>query len=57
MERSSSARSGGGFAGVYAAMYLDKTLARSRDVELVLISRGAGRVEVATTTKLIWSRL
>ena len=30
---------GGGFAGVYAAMYLDKTLARSRDVEVVLISR------------------
>ena len=30
---------GGGFAGVYAAMYFDKTLARSRDVEVVLISR------------------
>ncbi len=30
---------GGGFAGVYAAMYLDKTLARSRDIEVVLISR------------------
>ena len=30
---------GGGFAGLYAAMYLDKTLARSSDVEVVLISR------------------
>ena len=30
---------GGGFAGVYAAMYLDKTLARSGDAEVVLISR------------------
>ena len=27
---------GGGVAGVYAAMYLDKTLARRRDVEVVL---------------------
>ena len=30
---------GGGFAGVYAAIYLDKTLARRGDVEVVLISR------------------
>jgi len=26
---------GGGFAGVYVAMYLDKNLSRSRDVEVV----------------------
>jgi NADH dehydrogenase len=30
---------GGGFAGVYAAMYLDKTLARRGDADVVLISR------------------
>jgi NADH dehydrogenase FAD-containing subunit len=30
---------GGGFAGVYAAMYFDKSLARGRDTEVVLISR------------------
>ncbi len=30
---------GGGFAGFYAAMYLDKTLARGTDAEVVLISR------------------
>jgi NADH dehydrogenase len=30
---------GGGFAGLYAAMYFDKTLARRSDVEVVLISR------------------
>jgi NADH dehydrogenase len=30
---------GGGFAGLYAAIYLDKTLARRSDVEVVLISR------------------
>ncbi|HET7380139.1 MAG TPA: FAD-dependent oxidoreductase [Gaiellales bacterium] len=30
---------GGGFAGLYAAMYLDRTLARSREAEVVLISR------------------
>ena len=30
---------GGGFAGLYAAMYLDKKLARRPDVEATLISR------------------
>lgn len=30
---------GGGFAGLYAAMYLDKTVARRRDAKVVLISR------------------
>ena len=30
---------GGGFAGLYAARYLDKTLARRADVEVTLISR------------------
>jgi NADH dehydrogenase FAD-containing subunit len=30
---------GGGFAGLSAAMYLDKTLARREDVEVTLISR------------------
>lgn len=30
---------GGGFAGLYAAMHLDKTLARDSGVEVVLISR------------------
>lgn len=30
---------GGGFAGLYAAMYFDKTLARRREVDVVLISR------------------
>ena len=30
---------GGGFAGLSAAMYLDKTLARRADVEVTLISR------------------
>ncbi len=30
---------GGGFAGLYAAMYLDKTVARRREAEVVLISR------------------
>jgi len=30
---------GGGFAGLYAAMYLDKTLARRPDVDVVLIGR------------------
>ena len=30
---------GGGFAGLYAAMYLDKTLARRPDMEITLISR------------------
>jgi NADH:ubiquinone reductase (H+-translocating) len=30
---------GGGFAGLYAAMYLDKTVARRSDIEVVLISR------------------
>jgi NADH dehydrogenase len=29
---------GGGFAGLYAAKYLDKTTARHADVEVVLIS-------------------
>src|ERR1700757_1060143 len=30
---------GGGFAGLYAAKYLDKRLARRSDVEVTLISR------------------
>jgi NADH dehydrogenase len=30
---------GGGFAGLSAAMYLDKTLARGADIEVILISR------------------
>src|SRR2546426_3276 len=30
---------GGGFAGLYAAMYLDKKLARRLDVDVPLISR------------------
>ena len=30
---------GGGFAGLYAAMYLDKKLARWPDVDVTLISR------------------
>src|SRR6266850_2766979 len=30
---------GGGFAGLSAAMYLDKTLARRPDIEVTLISR------------------
>src|SRR6516164_1622695 len=30
---------GGGFAGVYTALRLDKTLARDSDVEIVLVSR------------------
>jgi NADH dehydrogenase len=30
---------GGGFAGLYAAMYLDKTLARRSEADVVLISR------------------
>src|SRR5919204_4141518 len=30
---------GGGFAGVYAALRLEKTLARDPDVEIVLVSR------------------
>lgn len=30
---------GGGFAGLYAAIYLDKTLARNRDIEVTVISR------------------
>jgi NADH:quinone reductase (non-electrogenic) len=30
---------GGGFGGLYAAMHLDKTLARDPDVEITLINR------------------
>ena len=30
---------GGGFAGLYAARYLDKTLARRADIEVTLVSR------------------
>jgi NADH dehydrogenase FAD-containing subunit len=30
---------GGGFAGLGAAMYLDKTLARRPDIEVTLVSR------------------
>ncbi len=31
---------GGGFAGLYAAMYLDKKLARRPDVDVTLITGG-----------------
>src|SRR5215468_11679737 len=30
---------GGGFAGLYAAMHLDKTIARTSEAEVVLVSR------------------
>ena len=30
---------GGGFGGLYAALYLDKTIARDQDVEVTLVSR------------------
>src|SRR6202008_1728996 len=30
---------GGGFAGLYAALYLEKTLARNPDVEITLVNR------------------
>ena len=30
---------GGGFAGLYAARYLDKRLARRSDIEVTLVSR------------------
>ena len=39
MKRTSVVIAGGGFAGLSAAMHLDKTLARRDDVEVTLISR------------------
>jgi NADH dehydrogenase len=39
MKKTSVVIAGGGFAGLSAAMYLDKTLARREDVEVTLISR------------------
>jgi 2-polyprenyl-6-methoxyphenol hydroxylase-like FAD-dependent oxidoreductase len=30
---------GGGFGGLYAALHLDKTIARDRDIEVTLVSR------------------
>src|SRR6266480_776713 len=39
MEKTSVVILGGGFAGLSAAMYLDKTLARREDIEITLISR------------------
>jgi NADH:quinone reductase (non-electrogenic) len=39
MKKTSVVIAGGGFAGLSAAMYLDKTLARHDDVEVTLISR------------------
>src|SRR6266481_8804540 len=39
MKKTSVVIAGGGFAGLSAAMYLDKTLARREDVEVTMISR------------------
>src|SRR5204862_6364592 len=39
MKKTTVVIAGGGFAGLSAAMYLDKTLARREDVEVTLISR------------------
>jgi NADH dehydrogenase len=39
MKKTSVVIAGGGFAGLSAAMYLDKTLARRDDVEVTMISR------------------
>src|SRR5437868_8501804 len=39
MKKTSVVIAGGGFAGLSAAMYLDKTLARREDVEVTLVSR------------------
>src|SRR6266446_3026865 len=39
MKKTSVIIAGGGFAGLSAAMHLDKTLARREDVEVTLISR------------------
>src|SRR5204862_2820469 len=39
MKKTTVVIAGGGFAGLSAAMYLDKTLARRDDVEVMLISR------------------
>ena len=30
---------GGGFGGLYAALHLDKTIARDQDIEVTLVSR------------------
>jgi NADH dehydrogenase len=39
MKKTKIVIAGGGFAGLYAAKYLDKTLARRPDIEVTLISR------------------
>src|ERR1700726_4984004 len=39
MKKTSVVIAGGGFAGLSAAMYLDKTLARRGDAEVILINR------------------
>ncbi|HWN25150.1 MAG TPA: FAD-dependent oxidoreductase [Candidatus Sulfotelmatobacter sp.] len=39
MKKTSIVIAGGGFAGLSAAMHLDKTLARRLDIEVTLISR------------------
>src|SRR6266571_5070274 len=39
MKKTTVIIAGGGFAGISAAMYFDKTLARRDDVEVTLISR------------------
>lgn len=39
MKKTKIVIAGGGFAGLYAARYLDKTLARRADIEVTLISR------------------
>src|SRR5881394_4516356 len=39
MKKTAVIIAGGGFAGLSAAMYLDKTLARREEIEVTLISR------------------
>lgn len=39
MKKTKIVIAGGGFAGLYAAKYLDKRLARRPDIEVTLISR------------------
>ena len=39
MKKTSIVIAGGGFAGLSAAMYLDKTLARRAEAEVTMISR------------------
>ncbi len=40
MKKTKIVIAGGGFAGLYAAKYLDKHLARRPDVKVMLIARG-----------------